>query len=88
MYPFATVQYLIDDDFLVPSADTLPFGWVPKHTQPASDLIDAFRKMEEIWQQVPYECFRSTGTEGRPDMFGPGRDDDIADAVLVANMQS
>ena len=53
MYPLATVQYLIDDGFLNPNADSLPFGLVPTHSRPASDLIDAFRHMEELWQRVP-----------------------------------
>ena len=50
MYPLATAEYRIDDGFLTPSADSLPFGCVPTHTRPASDLIDALLKMEEVWQ--------------------------------------
>ena len=57
MYPLATVQYLIDDGFLSPNADSLPFGLVPTHNRPTSDLINAFRNMEELWQCVPQECF-------------------------------
>ena len=74
MYPLATVQYLIDDGFLVASANTLPFGWCPTHTRPASDLINAFHKMEEVWSCVPHECF----THNEHD------EDAIADAVQVA----
>ena len=69
VYPWATVLYLSEDKFLKPSADSLPSVWVPTHTRPAADLIDAFCKMDECWQQVPYELLID--------------DDGIADAVQV-----
>lgn len=77
MYPLATVLYLIDDGFLKPCANTIPFGWVPTHSRPASDLIDAFRKVEEVWQRVPYES-----------IVGEEEADEIPDACQVAEERS
>ena len=52
LYPFVIIDFLIREGRVVPSAGTLPFGWRPTHTRPRSDLLDAFTKMDELWDEV------------------------------------
>ena len=42
LYPRETVQVLMDENFLVASASTLPFGWAPKRKFPSADLANAW----------------------------------------------
>ena len=60
LYPFETAQVLIDDNFLVPSAETLPFGWVPLHSFPSRELAHAWNTL--------HDCTRSMVrlTAGKP----------------------
>jgi hypothetical protein len=52
LYPLDTVLFLIEDGFLEPSAETMPFGCRPSHRRPARDLHDAIRKMGDCWSDL------------------------------------
>ena len=49
LYPQETVLFLIDDGFIQANADTLPWGWRPSHTRPASHIRDAFEEIASVW---------------------------------------
>ena len=58
LYPIETVQYLINDGFLKPSAETMPLGWAPIHRRPASELREGILQIRSIWEKMPAELFR------------------------------
>ena len=58
LYPLETVQYLIDDGFLKPSAKTLPLGWAPIHRRPAVELRDGMRHIRSTWGKMSLDMFR------------------------------
>ena len=52
LYPQDTVIFLIDNDFIQANADTLPWGWIPSHTRPASHIRDAFEEIASVWNDI------------------------------------
>ena len=42
-----TVQVLVEEGFLVASADTLPFGWSPRREFLSKDLANAWTLLEQ-----------------------------------------
>ncbi len=48
LYPTETVQVLMREGFLVADADSLPFGWIPSHRFPSSDLANAWSPLHRI----------------------------------------
>ena len=84
LYPLETVQILIEDGFIIASAETLPLGWKPKRWFPSSDLKNAWDRAKEcgadkmmilatigLWnRQKQYSYFART-TNCEEDMPGP-----------------
>ena len=52
LYPQEAVLFLIDEGFIQPNADNLPWGWIPTHTRPASHIRDAFEEIASIWDDI------------------------------------
>ena len=86
LYPWETVQELIEEDFLQASADTLPFGWIPYRRFPSSDLADAWANLERcggdkamilatigLWGKQERLSFYARRTDNEADMPGPVR---------------
>ena len=84
LYPLETVQVLMDEGFLVASADTLPFGWKPWREFPSSDLADAWANMERcggdkkmilatigLWNKQERRSWYVRKTDCEQDMPGP-----------------
>ena len=57
LYPLDTVKFLIEDGFLEPCRETMPFGWAPLHWRPADVLRKAFATIKDLWDSIPSEQF-------------------------------
>ena len=86
LYPLETVQALMEEGFLVASADTLPFGWRPRREFPSADLANAWTRMEQcggdktmilatigLWTKSERLAWYARHTSHDGDMPGPVR---------------
>ena len=84
LYPWETVQVLIEDGFLVASRETVPFGWRPWRWFPSKDLADAWQALMEcgedkkmilatlgIWNTQERYAYYARTTDREEDMPGP-----------------
>ena len=84
LYPWETVQVLIEDGFLVANAETIPFGWRPWRWFPSQDLADAWQHLQDcggdkkmilatigIWNKQERFTYYARTTDREEDMPGP-----------------
>ncbi len=84
LYPWETVQVLIEDGFLIAGPETIPFGWRPWREFPSKDLADAWQQLKEcggdkkmilstigIWNKQERYTYLARTTDREEDMPGP-----------------
>jgi hypothetical protein len=84
LYPWETVQVLIEEGFLVASAETIPFGWRPWRWFPSQDLAAAWQHLQDcggdkkmilatigIWNKQERFTYYARTTDREEDMPGP-----------------
>ena len=52
LYPLETVQVLIEDGFVVPNGETLPFGWIPLRSFPSRELAHAWATLGDCAREM------------------------------------
>ena len=87
LYPQETVLFLIDEGFIQPNADNIPWGWIPTHTRPASHIRDAFEEIAKIWDNIgvgPKERkLMFLGYRRRPIGYNTTVDEDVPGPVNI-----
>ena len=52
LYPLETVQVLIEEGFVIPSNETLPFGWAPLRSFPSRELAHAWATLGDCVREM------------------------------------
>lgn len=84
LYPWETVQVLIEDGFLIAGKETIPFGWRPWREFPSKDLADAWQALRDcggdkkmilsaigIWNKQERYTYCARTTDREEDLPGP-----------------